>query len=147
MGTAAGTLAGATIGNGFDQDAARSQAIIEECLGRQFAGAATIDDVIAMTRADLSEDVISTHIRTHGVANKPDVNDLIALRDAGASDNVIKAMQSTPLPTSRMASPDGAVIIEEHHYAAPPPPRFLHHHHHHRWPYHRGFHWGVGFGR
>lgn len=147
IGTAAGTLAGAAIGDGMDQDAARSQAIIEERLGRQLAGAVTIDDTIAMTRAGLSEDVISTHIRANGVASTPSVGDLITLRDAGVSDGVIKAMQSTPLPTARVAAPEGAVIIEEHHYIAPPPPH-VYHPHHHGWPHHRrGLHWGVSLGR
>jgi len=146
VGAAAGTLAGAAIGDSIDYEAARSQAIIEERLGRRLAGAVSIDDAIAMSSAGLSEDVISTHIRAHGVAAPPGVGDLITMRDAGVSDGVIKTMQSTGLPPAQLAAPQGSVIIEEHHYIAPAPPPF-HRHHHHGWPRHgRGFHWGVGFG-
>lgn len=146
VGAAAGTLAGAAIGDSIDADAARSQAIIEERLGRQLAGAVSVDDTIAMSRAGLSDEVITTHIRANGIAKTPGVNDLITMRDAGVSDEVIKMMQSSPLPTARLASPAGPVVIEEHHYIAPPPPRFYHRHHH-GWPHHRhGVHWGVSFG-
>ena len=146
IGAAAGTLAGAAIGDTIDQEAARSQAIIEQRLGRQLAGAVTIDDAIAMSSAGLSDDVIATHIRAHGVANNPSVGDLITMRDAGVSDGVIKTMQSSGPPTARLASPEGPVIIEEHHYVAPAPPHFYRRHHH-GWPHHRqGVHWGVTFG-
>lgn len=146
VGAAAGTLAGAAIGDTIDQDAARSQAIIEERLGRQLAGAVTIDDAIAMSRAGLSEEVISTHIRANGVASTPGVGDLITMRDAGVTDSVIKTMQNTGLPTARLASPQGPVIIEEHHYVAPAPPHFYRRHDH-AWPHNRqSVHWGVSFG-
>jgi hypothetical protein len=76
-------LAGAAIGDSIDQDLAQSQALIEQRLGRRLSGAATVSDVIAMTQANLSEEVISTHIRANGVARPPQVDDLITLRNAG----------------------------------------------------------------
>ncbi|MDX1945997.1 MAG: glycine zipper domain-containing protein [Pirellulaceae bacterium] len=128
IGTAVGALTGAAIGEGIDADLARSQAEIQARMGKQLQGAVTSDDVIAMTRAGLSEDVIATHIRASGVAKSPDVNDLIYLRNQGVSDNVIKTLQQTPPPQLASAVPvypaaRGPVVVE-HVYPAwyPPPP-------------------------
>ena len=150
LGTAVGALTGAAIGDAVDQDAART-AMIEERIGRQLAGAATLNDVIAMSHAGLGDDVITTHIRANGVAQPPGVNDLITLRNAGVSDAVVTALQQTPPPVVRGVAPaPPAVIVQEYEFfPAPfPPPVFCpprhwrpHHHHHH------GVHWGISFGR
>jgi hypothetical protein len=150
IGAALGTLTGNAIGEGIDADLARSKAEIEARMGRQMSGAVSNDDVIAMTQAGLSEDVIATHIRAHGVARPPAVNDLIILRNQGVSDRVIQALQQTPPPTatavpvSYAVAPTRAVVVEPYygpyHYCPPPPPYF-HYHHGHR---HRGHHHGSG---
>src|SRR5262245_20045722 len=97
IGGAGGALAGSVIGDGVDADVARKQEI-EARIGRRLAGAVTADDAIAMTRAGLSDEVITSHIRANGVAKPLQVNDLIYLRNQGVSDAVIKAMQFTPPP-------------------------------------------------
>ena len=110
------------------------------------AGAVTADDAIAMTRAGLSDDVITAHIRANGVAQPPQVNDLINLRNQGVSDAVITALQTTRAPVAvvRAPPPPPPVIVESVHYdpwCYPPPWR--HHHHHRR---HRpGVTWGFHF--
>ncbi|MCA9122014.1 MAG: hypothetical protein H6822_12070 [Planctomycetaceae bacterium] len=148
IGTAVGALAGTAIGDTIDYEAARSAEIIEQRMGRRMAGAVAMNDVIAMTQAGLSDEVIATHMRANGVASPPSVNDLITLRNAGVSDTVIQTMQQTPPPTAQVSSPTvisqpGPVIIEEHHYVAPPFP-YRYHYGPHRRP---GVHWGVSFGR
>ncbi len=150
VGGAVGTLAGAAIGNSIDQDIARSQAEIEQQLGRRLRGAVTVADVIAMAHADLGENVIITHIRSNGVAQPPQVEDLISLRDAGISDRVIQEMQQTPLPQGPLIElPPPPVVVEEHHYVAPPPWRghFYVPPPWHRHPRHgrRGVRWGISF--
>jgi len=103
-----------------------------------------------MTQAGLSEDVIATHIRAHGVARPPSVNDLIVLRNQGVSDRVIQSLQQTPPPAAAAYAPAGYVVappprevVVEHYYGPwyryPPP----HYHHHHR-P-HPGASWGFSF--
>src|SRR5262245_41713666 len=67
IGAGIGALTGTAIGEGIDADVARSRAEIEARMGRQLQGAATVPDVIAMTQAGLSDDVITTHIRASGV--------------------------------------------------------------------------------
>jgi hypothetical protein len=150
IGTAVGAMTGGAIGDSIDADLARSRAEIEARMGRQMSGAVTPDDVVAMTRAGLSEDVISTHIRANGVAQIPQVNDLIYLRNQGVGDYVIKTMQQAPPPGGATvyaaAPPVPAGVIVEHHYGPwyPPAPRFHWHHHGHH-GHHGRAHWGFSF--
>jgi hypothetical protein len=115
IGTAVGALAGAAVGENIDADLARSNAEIQARMGRQMQGAVTPQDVIAMTQAGLTDDVIVTHIRANGMAQPLQVNDLIGLRNMGVRDNVINAMQQTPPRLAQVAQP---VAV----YPAYPPP-------------------------
>jgi outer membrane lipoprotein SlyB len=150
IGTAVGALTGAAVGDSIDADLARSQAEIQARMGRQMQGAVTPQDVIAMTQAGLSDDVIVTHIRANGVAQPLQVNDLIGLRNTGVRDSVINAMQQTPprvgqgvQPTTvypAYAAPPPVVVAPYYPawYPPPPPPVGLHYHRHGR-----RAHWGV----
>jgi len=99
LGAAGGGLAGAAIGQTMDNEIARNQALVEQRVGRQMASAVTINDVITMTQAGLSDDVIITHIRAHGMAQGVQVSDLITLRNARVSNVVIQTMQQPPHPS------------------------------------------------
>ena len=152
IGAAIGTVTGNAIGENIDADLARSRAEIEARMGRQMSGAVTSQDVIAMTQAGLSEDVIATHVRANGVARLPDVNELIYLRNSGVSDGVIQALQQAPQPGSApvvYAAPPREVLVEHVYgppwYACPPPRAYFHHHHHHRRHRHPGVSWGFSF--
>jgi hypothetical protein len=153
IGAAVGALTGNAIGEGIDADMARSRAEVEARMGRQMSGAVAMNDVVAMTQAGLSEDVISTHIRAHGVAQPPTAGDLINLRNQGVSDRVLQALQQTPSPVTPVsyAVPPREVIVEQYYgppgYSAPayyapaycPPPGYFHYHRHRR----HGPSWGV----
>jgi hypothetical protein len=121
IGTAVGALAGSAIGENIDADLARSKAEIEARMGRQMQGAVTPQDVIAMTQAGLSDDVIATHIRANGMAQPLAVNDLITLRNMGVRDGVINAMQQTPPRIAQVPHPVAAYPA----YAPYPPPVFV----------------------
>ena len=122
IGTAIGAITGSAVGDSMDAEVARNRAEVEARMGRQMAAAVSPEDVVAMSQAGLSDDVIATHIRAHGVTRPPQVNDLITLRNQGVSDNVLKAMQSPPGPQVMQASAQGPtpVIIQERVYAPPP---------------------------
>ena len=63
-----GALSGAAIGNAQDEIEAKNRAMIAQQLGRQVAaGAVRVNDVIAMTRAGVNEELIINHIRAHGM--------------------------------------------------------------------------------
>jgi hypothetical protein len=153
IGTAVGAVAGGAVGDGIDEDVARNRAEVEARMGRQMASAVTPEDVVAMTQAGLSDDVIASHIRAHGVARPPQVNDLITLRNQGVSDNVLKAMQTSTGPRPAVVPASGAspVIIQERVYAPPPyygpywgpSPYFGYRHHHHPHRHRSGY--SLGF--
>jgi hypothetical protein len=156
IGAAVGALTGNAIGEGIDADMARTRAEVEARMGRQMSGAVAMNDVVAMTQAGLSEDVISTHIRAHGVAQPPTAADLINLRNQGVSDRVLQALQQTPPPVAPVAYtavPQREVIVEQYYgpgyygpgFYAPaycPPPAHFHYHRHRR----HGPSWGVSIG-
>ena len=111
-------------------------------MGRPMQGAVTVPDVVAMTQAGLSDDVIVTHIRASGVAQPLGVNELIHLRNMGVRDTVINAMQQTPPRTAQMGQPAVAypayaappVVVAPYYpvYVPPPPPPAYFHYHRHR---------------
>ena len=154
LGTAIGAVGGAAIGSQIDENVARSEAIIEQRMGRRLLNAVTVEEVIALSGANLSDEVIQTHINSKGLARPVEVNDLIAMRDAGVSDGVIQQMQKTgsaaTRPVSYPAPRTPPVIIEEHHFA---PPVYIHDHHRppvycppvrRRHRGHSGFHFSIG---
>jgi hypothetical protein len=140
LGAAIGTLTGNVVGESIDADLARSRAEIEARMGRQMSGAVTTADVVSLTQAGLSEDVIATHIRANGVARPPSASDLIALRNQGVSDNVLKALQQAPQPQAAPIAyavpPPREVVVDRYygawHHCPPPPPYFHYHRHRHR---------------
>jgi outer membrane protein with glycine zipper len=105
IGTAVGALAGTAIGENIDADVARSNAQVASQMGRQMQGAVTPQDVVAMTQAGLSDDVIATHIRANGMAQPLAAGDLINLRNMGVRDGVINVMQQTPPRLAQAGQP------------------------------------------
>lgn len=148
IGAGLGTVTGAAIGGSLDEIEARNRAQIEAQLGREVAaGAASVEDIVAMTASGVDEEVVLTHIRIHGVNRPLETHDLIYLQQSGVSSRVIQAMQQTPTPKKIVASTPSPprVIVEEHYYHRPyyaPPAR--HYHHHHRRP-RSGVSWGLSF--
>lgn len=103
----------------------------------------TTDDVIAMTRAGVSEQVIATHVRNHGMAAPLQAGDLIMLSQQGVSPLVVQAMQAPPVvqPVAYPAPVAAPVIVQERFVAGPPYWGYYHCHPRH---YHRpGVSWGV----
>jgi hypothetical protein len=116
IGAGVGVLSGAAIGAGMDESEARNRALIEAKLGRQVAGAATIPDVISMTRSGIDEGLIINHIRSHGMAAPLQASDVIYLQQQGVSRNVIEVMQTQPVAAEMVpvyGAPTGGVIVED----------------------------------
>ena len=142
LGAAVGAITGAVVGDHLDEVEARNQALFEQELGRRLAGTVTYADVISMSQAGLTDQVITTHIARHGVAQAPSAADLIMLKQNQVSDAVIQALQAPPI--SSVPPPGAPVIVEEHYIHGAPyrpycPPR---HHYYHRQPH---AHWGISF--
>jgi hypothetical protein len=162
IGAAVGGLTGAVVGKSVDNEMAyREQRAGQRVVAQQMSRAVTVTDVISMSQSRLSDSVIITQIRTNGVAQQLQAPDLVALSNAGVSDNVIQAMQSAPLATAVVApvAPvpvyQDRVIVEER-YVVPnyPPPVWYHGYYYHPHPryYHGppppprpGVSWGFSF--
>jgi hypothetical protein len=96
VGAGVGVLGGAAIGSNIDESEARNRAIIAARLGRQLAaGAVSPEDVVAMSRAGVNEEVIVNQIRAHGVSRPLQTADLIGLQQQGVSPRVIEVMQQS----------------------------------------------------
>jgi len=126
IGAGVGALTGAAVGNAIDDVDARNQARIQAQMGRALPpGGVTVEDVIAMTQAGVTEDVISTHIQYHGMVRPLTTPDIIRLQQSGVSPRVIQVAQQPPrMPVAQPVSygPPPAVVVEEIYYAPPPPP-------------------------
>ncbi len=147
IGAGVGALSGALIGNSMDEMEARNRAMIEQHLQQRLpAGAVTLDDVIAMTRAGVAEELIMNHVRANGMARPLQSSDLILLQQQGVSPNVIRVMQEPPQvaaqPVVVPGPPPRPVIVEEYYYDPYWYPRPWHYPY---YRYHGGPRVGVGF--
>ncbi len=134
IGAGLGALTGATVGSGMDEMAAQNRAQIAAQMGRQVpAGAATVNEVVSMTKANVDPRLIQNYIQTSGVAQPLGPNDIIYLSNNGVSSDVIQTMQNPP-PVVVGPPP---VIVEEHYYGRPG--CYVPH-----YGYHRGAHHGHG---
>ena len=154
IGAGVGALGGAVIGSELDDIEARNRAMIAQQLGREVAaGAVHLDEVIAMTKAGVDDELIVNHINVHGTAAPLQTSDLIYLQNNGVSTRVIKAMQNPPArkPSTvvvREPTPP-PVVVQEYHYGHPYwGPRYDPHCYHYRRHHHRphsGTSWGLSF--
>jgi hypothetical protein len=120
VGAGVGAASGAAIGSSIDQAEARNRAQIEARLGRPVQpGAVNVGEVVSMSRAGVAEDLMITHIQTHGMAAPLQSNDLILLQQQGVSPRVVQAMQTPPVMAPRpVVVPAGPQPVM---YVAPPP--------------------------
>jgi hypothetical protein len=113
IGGAAGTVTGAAVGSTVDASNARKQATA--IAAQQQAQAATVNDVVTMSKSGVNEELILNHIRSHGVQHPVQAGELVAMQQEGVSPRVIAAMQTAGVP-----SPYGPPPVGPYYY--PPPP-------------------------
>ncbi len=143
-------MTGSAVGQSLDEIEARNRAEIEARLGRPVVpGSVTNEDVIAMTRAGVNEDVIINHVRANGIVRPLQSADLIYLQNSGVSPGVVRAMQSSPpRPAPTGAAPPPVIVEEYHHYDPWGPPCWgpsYHYHHGHHWHRQPSVGWGFSF--
>ena len=121
--------------------------MIAQQMGRSMpAGAVSPDDVMAMTRAGVADELIVNHVRANGMTRPLAASDLIVLQQQGVSTRVIAAMQEQPAVVPQAViveqAPPTPVIVEQYHYGpAWGPPYYWHRRpHYHPRP---GVSWGV----
>jgi len=143
IGAGVGALSGAAVGNSLDEIEASNRAEIAARLGRPApAGAVTIDDVIAMTKSGVSEQVIATHVQNHGMVAPLRASDLIILQQQGVSPRVVQIMQAPPVQQA------GAPVMMQQPVMAPAPVYYAPApYYYYPPPYpRRGASWGVAVG-
>lgn len=91
IGAATGGLAGALIGDALGQ----SQTL-KPAEGRSGYAPVTVEDVIAMSKAGIGDEVVIAKIRSSGTVFDLSADRIIEVKEAGVSDRVIRAMIRTP---------------------------------------------------
>ena len=147
IGAGIGALTGAVVGNSIDEIQAENRAAISAQLGRQIQpGAATIDEVVSMSKAGVDSRLITTYIQNSGLSRPLSAADVIHLHQQGVATNVIQALQSPAPRASQVRTaglPRRPVVIEEHYYDEP---CFAPSYHHYRRSHHRpNVGWGISF--
>jgi outer membrane lipoprotein SlyB len=125
IGTAVGALTGAAVGGGMDRAQAENRAYVEQRLADQRGQAATIQDAVVMSQAGLSDEVIISHLRGRGLQSLPTAGDLVALKNAGVSNNVLRAMQdlgsSGPVVPAAAFVPAAPPVVVQETFVQPIP--------------------------
>lgn len=150
IGAGVGALAGNILGRSADRADERQAAVGSAVVGQANAQAAAMalanHDLVEMTRAGVSEDVIISAIQSRGGRFDVSPAGLISLKQSGVSDRVVSAAQN--LQTSGYAPQPAAAVI------APPPVIYTRpapavrvyvgpgwHGHYHHYHGHRHCHW------
>jgi len=129
IGAGVGALTGAAVGGAIDQVREENRAAIAAQTGRPVTqGAATVPEVVAMSRAGVDPRLITNYVNSSGVAQPVSVQDVIYMSQQGVPTDVIQAMQTPRVAQAPVyAVPPGPVVVEEYHYGPPPyywgPPR------------------------
>ena len=142
IGAGVGALTGAVAGDALDEIEARNRAEIAAQLGRDVRpGAATIQEVVAMTQSGVDPRLITSYVQNSGIAKPVSANDIIYMHQQGVASEVIEAMNNPPPAQAaapvRVGTRPTPVIIEEHYHSDPfwcPPPRLHYRYHHHHQP-------------
>jgi Glycine zipper len=121
IGAGVGALTGGAVGGALDDIRAENRAAIAAQMGRPpVQGAATVPEVVAMSRAGVDPRLIVNYVNTSGVAQPVNAQDVIYLSQQGVPTDVIQAMQTPRVARAPVyAAPPGPVIVEEYGYGPP----------------------------
>lgn len=128
IGAGLGALTGSVFGSQLDEVSAQNRAVIATQLGRQVApGVASVNEVVAMSRAGVDPQLIINYVNTSGVAAPATAQDVIYLHQQGVPTPVIQAMQTPAQAAPTAIASSGPVLVDQvHHYGPPvfygPPP-------------------------
>jgi hypothetical protein len=149
IGAGVGALTGNLLGRSKDRaderQAAFGAGVAAQANQQAAAMAVSNYDLVTMTRAGVSEDVIISTMRSRGAQLDLSPQSLISLKQSGVSDRVLLAAQDMnrrPVAYAPVASPVVTRVVPTTVIVEPAPryywhPHRYHHHHHH--------HHGSGF--
>lgn len=125
VGTGVGAVSGAVVGSALDKVDAKNQAFMEQQLGHTTtATACTIDDVIAMQQAGVSEELIINHVRAHRMVRQLQAADIIRLQQRGVGNRIIAALQEPDRPQQKtvIVQQSRPVVLDPYGHPYPYPP-------------------------
>jgi outer membrane lipoprotein SlyB len=120
IGAAAGALTGGAVGGALDNIDAKNRAQIAAATGHP-ASAVSVNDVIAMSRSGIDEQIIVNQLAASGLQRPLQANDVIYLQQNGVSPHVISIMQQTRVavaapPPGTVVGPPPAVVVADPYY-------------------------------
>lgn len=123
VGAVTGNLLGRSKDAADDRRAMRGAAAVGQMNQQAVAMAVTDNDLVQMTRAGISDDVIISTMRSRGTRVDLSPQSLIALRQQGVNDRVVIAAQQMSAGSGYVAgtSPLGPTVVAE----VPPPPAVI----------------------
>jgi hypothetical protein len=92
-------------------------AVVEGTANTHAAAPMTLDEVLRLSKAGISEDLILSRIRTEGLNSKPTADQVIEMKRLGVSDRVIEATIGASVPASTYAQPAQPRVV--YRYPAP----------------------------
>jgi hypothetical protein len=126
IGAVAGAVTGGAVGGALDDVDARNRAQIAAQAGRTSPTAIGVNDVVAMARSGVSDQLIVNQLSADGLARPLQANDVIYLEQNGVSPAIIDAMQHTrvavvtPPPRAVLVPANApAVMVAEPYYYGP----------------------------
>jgi hypothetical protein len=153
IGAGVGALTGNLLGRAKDRSDERQAAFgagVAAQANQQAAAMAVSNyDLVSMTRAGVSEDVIISTMRSRGAKLDLSPNALISLKQSGVSDRVLLAAQDmnrTPAVYSPVPSPVVTRVVPTTVFVEPAPRYYWHPHHYHHHHHHRGSGFFFEFG-
>lgn len=146
IGAGVGALTGRAIGASRDnadaQQVAIGSSVAAQANAQVAASAVTNYDLVTMTQAGLSDDLIISTMRSRGGRFDMSPSGLIALKQSGVSDRVVLAAQQfggSSVPTPINPPPAIRVAAPPRVYVEPAPVIYFHHGYH--YPRHCHHHW------
>ncbi len=79
----------------------------------------TLDAVVRLGKAGVSDEIIIEKVRADGITSRPTSDQVISLKSGGLSDRVIDAVISARVPTPEEVTPSPRVIYRD--YFTPDP--------------------------
>lgn len=124
IGAVAGALTGGAVGGALDDVDARNRAQIAAQTGRANPTALDVNDVVAMVRGGVSDQLIVNQLSADGLSRPLQANDVIYLQQNGVSPAIIDAVQHTrvavaPPRTVLVPASAPAVMVAEPYYYGP----------------------------
>jgi hypothetical protein len=152
VGAITGNLLGRSKDRADERRAATGAAVVGQMNQQAAALAVTNYDLLQMTRAGVSEDVIISTMQSRGVQLDLSPQALISLKQSGISDRVVLAAQEMNRRGPYLAAPGPVPVVEavpRRVIVADPwyydcHPHYHHWHHHHHRP-HTHVHYSIGF--